>query len=109
MWLQNQIALPPTKHRAYLRQHSESIAYNNTVGETSARVQHPCSPFSRWRHYAFASSFRFQPFDVVPYGNQFVIVRYGSPLTIVDNFSGVPEDGVVAFSGAGQYEFCEYF
>ena len=108
MWLQNQIALPPTKHRAYLRQYTESIAYNNTAGDSSVRVQHPCSPFSRWRNYAFASSFGFQPIDVVVYGNQFVIVRYGSPLTIVDNFASVPQNGVVVFSGAGQYEFCKY-
>ncbi len=110
MWLQNQISLSPTKHRAYFRQHTDSISFNNTPGITSARVQHPCAPLSRWRKYTFPAYLDSQYFKVVSYGDQFVILMdSGFPVTVVNSFSSAQRrGGEPIVSGAGEYEFCKY-
>jgi hypothetical protein len=103
-WIKDQVSLPPTKHREYLRKRAEVMTVNNTIADTAASVQHPCEPSSRWRKYAFISSDSYRDFDVVAHGNQFMILVDGKPRTIVDSFSN--KDGTI--SGAGSYKFCTY-
>jgi hypothetical protein len=103
-WIKDQVSLPATKHREYLRKHAEIMTVNNTIADTAASVQHPCEPYSRWRKYAFISSDSYRDFDVVAYGNQFMILMDGKPRTIVDSFSN--NDGTI--TGTGSYKFCTY-
>ncbi len=104
-WVKDQINLPMTKHREFLRKHSDLVAHNNTIRDSSLAVQHPCAPYSRWRKYTFAAYDNSREFEVVALGNQFAIIVDGAVRTVVDSFEST--DGT--YSGAGTYRLCKFF
>lgn len=103
-WIRAQMSLPATKHRVFFRKYTDNIARNNTAGDASIGVQHPCAPYSRWRKYTFSSFDSQHYFDVVALDGKLVIVIDGAVRTVVDSF--VSTDGTL--SGVGSYECCKF-
>ncbi len=102
-WVKDQTLLPATKHREYYRRHAAHLSHNNTIGDLTIAVQHPCDPYSRWRRIALASYDLFQYFEVVNFGGRHLIVINGVARTLVDNFT----NDIGTISGPGQYQFCK--
>jgi uncharacterized protein (DUF1501 family)/uncharacterized protein (DUF1800 family) len=51
LWIQEQMALPKTSHRAFFRRRVNQ-RFTNSMG--IGRSNHPCDPMSRWRKFTFS-------------------------------------------------------
>ena len=106
-WIKDQTLLPPTKHREYFRSKIDLVSNNNEIKSTSTATQHPCDPYSRWSKNTFLIHDVQKFFEVIEFGNQYLIIIDGVARSLVDNFESEPRHGTF-LSGPGSYRICKY-
>jgi hypothetical protein len=93
-WIRDQIALPPSLHRAYYRRRANPRIFKGLVmPQGSSRAA--CAPGSRWSRYAFSESDRGKEFVLTPFTG-----AHGAPSFSVRVDSGI-ERTVVSQASLG--------
>lgn len=115
-YVREQIDMDMTSHREYYRKRTNTI-WDTTVQE--ARSDHPCSPNSKWRTYAYTMLDRYDTvsgeakqltFETVPAEADLTVTIYeaddaGDVSAHGSGFGGLFRNSRSGYSGTGYYDF----